>query len=96
MEQILINLVAGALGGVDAGKSSPTFDLLGHSLFSLGQPYQDMLRRQLSRQVPAPASCHQVERALSMAQNHGEAIIGLPMGKLAPRQTFFALTVMPS
>ena len=27
MEQILINLVAGALGGVAAGKSSPTFDL---------------------------------------------------------------------
>jgi hypothetical protein len=27
MEQILINLVAGALGGVSAGKSSPTFDL---------------------------------------------------------------------
>ena len=27
MEQILINLVAGALGGVGAGKSSPMFDL---------------------------------------------------------------------
>jgi hypothetical protein len=27
MLQILINLVAGALGGVGAGKSSPTFDL---------------------------------------------------------------------
>jgi len=27
MEQILINLVAGALGGVATGKSSPTFDL---------------------------------------------------------------------
>ena len=27
MEQILINLVAGALGGVGAGKSSSTFDL---------------------------------------------------------------------
>jgi len=27
MEQILINLVAGALGGIGAGKSSPTFDL---------------------------------------------------------------------
>ena len=27
MEQILINLVAGALGGVCAGKSSETFDL---------------------------------------------------------------------
>ncbi len=27
MEQILVNLVAGALGGVAAGKSSPTFDL---------------------------------------------------------------------
>jgi hypothetical protein len=27
MEQILINLVAGVLGGVGAGKSSPTFDL---------------------------------------------------------------------
>ena len=27
MEQILINLVAGALGGVGIGKSSPTFDL---------------------------------------------------------------------
>ena len=27
MEQILINLVAGALGGVAAGKSSSTFDL---------------------------------------------------------------------
>jgi hypothetical protein len=27
MEQILINLVAGALGGVGAGKSSETFDL---------------------------------------------------------------------
>src|ERR1700722_7053987 len=27
MEQILINLAAGALGGVGAGKSSPTFDL---------------------------------------------------------------------
>ena len=26
-EQILINLLAGALGGVGAGKSSPTFDL---------------------------------------------------------------------
>ena len=27
MEQILINLVAGALGGVGAGKASPLFDL---------------------------------------------------------------------
>jgi hypothetical protein len=27
MEQILINLVAGALGGIGAGKASPTFDL---------------------------------------------------------------------
>jgi hypothetical protein len=27
MEQILMNLIAGALGGVGAGKSSPTFDL---------------------------------------------------------------------
>ncbi len=27
MEQLLINLVAGALGGVGAGNSSPTFDL---------------------------------------------------------------------
>ena len=27
MEQILINLVAGAIGGVGAGKSSSTFDL---------------------------------------------------------------------
>ncbi|MCP3369822.1 hypothetical protein [Bradyrhizobium cajani] len=27
MEQILINLVSGALGGIGAGKSSPTFDL---------------------------------------------------------------------
>jgi len=27
MESILINLIAGALGGAGAGKSSPTFDL---------------------------------------------------------------------
>jgi hypothetical protein len=27
MEQILINLIAGAIGGVGAGKTSPTFDL---------------------------------------------------------------------
>ena len=27
MEQILINLIAGAIGGVGAGKSSSTFDL---------------------------------------------------------------------
>jgi uncharacterized membrane protein YeaQ/YmgE (transglycosylase-associated protein family) len=27
MDQVLINLIAGALGGVGAGKSSPTFDL---------------------------------------------------------------------
>jgi uncharacterized membrane protein YeaQ/YmgE (transglycosylase-associated protein family) len=27
MEQILINLVAGALGGMGAGKASPNFDL---------------------------------------------------------------------
>ena len=27
MEQILVNLIAGALGGIGAGKSSPTFDL---------------------------------------------------------------------
>ena len=27
IEQILINLIAGALGGVGAGKASPTFDL---------------------------------------------------------------------
>jgi len=27
MEQILINLVAGALGGVATGRASPTFDL---------------------------------------------------------------------
>jgi hypothetical protein len=27
MEQILINLIGGALGGVGAGKSSPQFDL---------------------------------------------------------------------
>ena len=28
MEQILINLIAGALGGAGAGKASPTFDLV--------------------------------------------------------------------
>src|SRR3954467_12658400 len=35
MEQILINLVTGALGGVGVGKSSPTFDLdmLGNVIF---------------------------------------------------------------
>ncbi len=27
MEQVLINLISGALGGVAAGKASPTFDL---------------------------------------------------------------------
>ena len=27
MEKILINLIAGELGGIAAGKSSPTFDL---------------------------------------------------------------------
>jgi len=27
MEQLLINLIAGALGGVGMGKTSPTFDL---------------------------------------------------------------------
>jgi hypothetical protein len=27
VEQILINLITGALGGVGAGKASPTFDL---------------------------------------------------------------------
>ena len=27
MEQILINLITGALGGVGAGRASPTFDL---------------------------------------------------------------------
>jgi hypothetical protein len=27
MEQILINAIAGALGGVGAGEASPTFDL---------------------------------------------------------------------
>ena len=27
MDQILVNLIAGALGGIGAGKSSPTFDL---------------------------------------------------------------------
>jgi len=27
MEQILLNLIAGAVGGVGAGKSSPAFDL---------------------------------------------------------------------
>ena len=27
MEQILINLITGALGGVGAGKASPNFDL---------------------------------------------------------------------
>jgi len=27
MEQILINVIAGALGGVGVGKASPTFDL---------------------------------------------------------------------
>ena len=37
MEQILIHLVAGALGGVGAGKSSPTFDLgtLGNTISGL-------------------------------------------------------------
>lgn len=37
MEQILINLVAGALGGNAAGKSSPTFDLgtLGNTIAGL-------------------------------------------------------------
>jgi hypothetical protein len=27
MEQVIINLIAGAVGGVGAGKASPTFDL---------------------------------------------------------------------
>lgn len=37
MEQILINLVAGALGGNAAGKASPTFDLgtLGNTISGL-------------------------------------------------------------
>lgn len=37
MEQILINLVAGALGGNAAGKASPTFDLgtLGNTIAGL-------------------------------------------------------------
>ena len=37
MEQILINLVAGALGGNAAGKASPSFDLgtLGNTLAGL-------------------------------------------------------------
>jgi hypothetical protein len=37
MEQIIINLVAGALGGNAAGKSSPTFDLgtLGNTIAGL-------------------------------------------------------------
>ncbi len=37
MEQILINLVAGALGGNAVGKSSPTFDLgtLGNTIAGL-------------------------------------------------------------
>lgn len=37
MEQILINLVAGALGGNAAGKASPTFDLgtLGNTVAGL-------------------------------------------------------------
>ena len=37
MELILINLVAGAIGGVGAGKSSPTFDLgtAGNLVFGL-------------------------------------------------------------
>jgi hypothetical protein len=34
MEQILINLVAGALGGDGAGKSSPTFDLAGGAILT--------------------------------------------------------------
>jgi hypothetical protein len=38
MEQILINLIAGALGGVGAGKASPTFDLgmIGNIVSGLG------------------------------------------------------------
>lgn len=37
MEQILINLVAGAIGGNGAGKASPTFDLgtLGNTVAGL-------------------------------------------------------------
>ncbi|PZU94143.1 MAG: hypothetical protein DI527_04390 [Chelatococcus sp.] len=37
MEQLLINLVAGALGGNAAGKASPTFDLgtLGNTISGL-------------------------------------------------------------
>jgi hypothetical protein len=37
MEQILINLIAGAVGGVATGKSSPTFDLgtVGNIIFGL-------------------------------------------------------------
>jgi len=37
MEQILINLIAGALGGVATGKASPTFDLgaLGNAIAGL-------------------------------------------------------------
>src|SRR6476469_927763 len=37
MEQILINLITGALGGVGAGKASPTFDLgmIGHIIAGL-------------------------------------------------------------
>jgi hypothetical protein len=35
VEQILINLITGALGGVGAGKASPTFDLGTIGLFQV-------------------------------------------------------------
>ena len=51
MEQILINLIAGALGGAGAGKSSPTFDLdtIGNIISGLVGP--DQGRRQPSRLI---------------------------------------------
>jgi hypothetical protein len=44
MEQILINLIAGALGGVSIGKSSPTF---GHGV--VGNMISGLVRRRVAQ-----------------------------------------------
>ena len=59
VEQILINLITGALGGVGAGKASPTFDLgtIGNIISGLvGGGVLTAITRHAQRQCREPSS----------------------------------------
>lgn len=82
MEQILINLIAGAVGGNAVGKSSPTFDLgtLGNTIAGLvGGGVREFVRLLLWRS-------YRLVTVMAEALTRGESINDSPVRSVEPWQ----------